>query len=213
MNPKEFENKNPASFIENLVQSSIPLEVQEKYTINFISYNRIVGEVHDDYFEKNNNKKTETYHAYEKDWDSLIHILKYSSDHDEAGYVNMLRHVGPRGHISNEDLYIPIIDFAPDLDEIDNINLSKLLKPFSGNKIYIYDSGNSYHGILDKILDFKDYKSWLSLLKDSDFVDQKWLEMATNNYFGNFQQVLRTTSGLNRPEPKFSRHTSYEQYL
>ncbi len=77
-----------------------------------------------------------------------------------------------------------------------------LKKKFPGKKIYIFDSGNSYHGIVECALDSDTWYSWKVDLEnfchqvqdeDRPVVDTAWV--------GHGANILRFSSGLQRPQP------------
>lgn len=204
------------SLVEELVKSIIPIEDQGKYQFNLVSYSRKIvdGRVDEDYME--NVRKISTHSVEEKYWHDLVYIHKYMTSMDEAGFSNVLKHSDDKNlHFSGEkNLFIPIIDFAPNID-IEKIDLKKFLKRYNydSHKLTIFNSGNSYHGVLDKLMSQKEYFVWLKILKRQNFVDYKWLSIASNNFYSDYSQVLRTTWTRARPEPKFLKQISIQEEL
>jgi hypothetical protein len=108
-------------------------------------------------------------------------------------------------------LYLPLIDFAPGargigLDppgRVANAFWAGLAERFPGKRMYVFDSGNGYHGLVESLMDVYTYRSWNDFLREQEVVDQKWLSRALKAPYGG---VLRVTTGRdNRPEPKLCR--------
>jgi hypothetical protein len=74
--------------------------------------------------------------------------------------------------------------------------VSRLSGVFQGQerKLYIYNSGNSYHGYVDTLLDWTENKPFLGALKDNKSVDQRWLN--------NGHHYIRWNAANGRIEPK-----------
>jgi len=78
-------------------------------------------------------------------------------------------------------LNIPMIDFVGN----HNANYFKTMAqtmgdklPFlRGAKLFIFHSGNSYHGYVDKMIDSENYLKWGNFLLESSGVDRAWVKM------------------------------------
>ena len=191
---------NPTKLVQELVQSNLSKEVLKDYKFGLVSYNRIEktdSQIFHHYEE--NKREIMDIDADNPDWDSWVYIHKHLSDKDEAGYINVIRFAGEKNHMKN--YYIPVIDFAPD-SQIEECDFS-LLKEFSKNKLHVFNSGNSYHAVMNKLMLKTEYLKWLSVLTTIPFVDQKWLAFSIQNNYEDHTQVLRTTWTRKRPEPEY----------
>ena len=196
---------NPTKLVQDLIQNSLSSEVLKDYKFSLVSYNRKdpskgLSPVH---YEVNERVIMDL-DADSKDWDSWVEIHRILSNKNEAGYINVIRFENMQNHMKN--FYIPIIDFAPIVD-IEQCDFS-VLKQFGNNKLHIFNSGNSYHGVLNKLMSPFEYIKWVSVLAELPFVDQKWIAYSANNRYKDHSQVLRTTNslslgGIRRPEPTY----------
>lgn len=189
---------NPTKIVQDLVNRKLSKEILKNFKFTLVSYDRyeMLDPTHK--YGAAGGYEIMELDANEEDWDSWVYIHKYITNRDEAGYKNVLRFMGCDDHPQN--IFIPIIDFATNA-EIDNLDLSPL-KDF-GSILHVFNSGNSYHGVLDELMDYEQYRKWLLTLQSCVFVDQKWLEFSITNLRGNHSQVLRTTWTKKRPEPKY----------
>lgn len=75
--------------------------------------------------------------------------------------------------------------------------LDDLSKMFPGKKLYVYNTGSSYHGYVNTVLDrMAHYEMHDMMVQHPKVVDQKWLSLGGG---------LRWTAGYRRPEPKLTR--------
>lgn len=104
-------------------------------------------------------------------------------------------------------LYMGLIDFNPGLTEDNRHTRSfwnDMYKNYSGKRLYVFNTGNAHHGVLNTVLDYNGIIQWMNILeKHEEVVDQKWVRFALNH---DHMGVLRTTSGYNRPEPKLLKY-------
>lgn len=122
-------------------------------------------------------------------WERIVHKTRVDNNRDEVGIGSFLGY----------DSYLPFIDFEPGLFVVNQYTEKfwrELSKLFMNKKIYIFNSGNAYHGIVESIvsLDFW-YKEYLPFLHNNNsVVDLKWINFAEKH---NHKGVLRVTNGKN----------------
>lgn len=133
-------------------------------------------------------------------WDQQCYRARVDSSKQEVG-------IGMRVHgkhvYSNDVMYLAMIDFDPGLCA-DNRHIRAFWKDigerYAGRKLYLFDSGNAHHALLDTIHDERAHAEWMETLsRHEEVVDQKWIKFANAHPHGG---VIRVTSGKTRPQPK-----------
>lgn len=105
---------------------------------------------------------------------------------------------------THEPLYIPMIDFEPGLmmtNRHTKLFWEELQKYADDCRLYLFNSGNSHHGVLNRLMDSQTYCDWLQFLSEhEEVVDQSWVEFA-RAYYSEHAGVIRITEGKTRPCP------------
>jgi len=109
-----------------------------------------------------------------------------------------------------DEYYLPIIDFIGrptkyDLEVFYN-KLINTVPSLEGNVLNIYDSTNSYHGYIFKLLTQNEWLDFGEFLKTAPFVDKRWLYLSDS-------LALRWTSFKAKSEPKFAFSIKHDNYF
>jgi hypothetical protein len=137
--------------------------------------------------------------------DALTWTTKKQDDtpYEEAGLYSGF---GERsnGFISPPRTWMAFIDFAPKPELFSSRAADAFwrdVERFAPKKrVYVFDSGNSYHGFLTATLDYRGLSEWHSLLgRHPKVVDQGWLDKSRATLWGG---VLRVTAGRPGPVPR-----------
>lgn len=138
---------------------------------------------------------------------NIVDFLEHGLLKDEEGGISTC--VDAHAYGQTKMMYLPAFDFSgkvlsdlgktsirgKQLDEL----FAELSGMFSGNRLYIYDTGNSCHGYIPDLMEANDYYLYAEILRKADLVvDQKWMAMGG--------MCLRWTKGSgNRCRPTLKR--------
>lgn len=100
-----------------------------------------------------------------------------------------------------EGLYLPMIDFVGRPTEYEcKVLLNKIISSIpslQGQELVLFDSTNSYHGYIFKLITKHEWEEFLYTLKECPFVDQEWVSNSS-------VKCLRWTKELGKHLPRFA---------
>jgi hypothetical protein len=198
--------------IESTFTSLIQANQRDKFVVELYGWNRTkddksdpeiiaVAEDQDDYaFVSRTNQKIVSFLADVRGWDSECYRAKIECQKEEVG-IGMLVYYPE--YSGGRPMYMTMIDFNPGLAEQNRHTLAfwkDIQHKYKGRKLYLFNSGNAHHGLMDILMDDQGHREWLNFLENHEqVVDQKWVRFARAHEHGG---VIRTTAGKNRPQPK-----------
>jgi hypothetical protein len=157
-------------------------------------------------------------HTDELNWESTIRDLKVGkhlfadyegwADTHEQIQAKLKEELGIGARIKDlahgNDLFIPMIDFNPGLMMTNRHTKGfwqALSEKYADKRLYLFNSGNAHHGVLNTLMDQQQYMEWMTFLYEhAGVVDEKWVTFAMDfetEHFG----VIRMTEGKTRPAP------------
>lgn len=202
---------NSIGFIENLAKKSLSSTIHKETYINIYAWNRTKDDKSDpdliwtasrntypvEEKQSRSNQRIGSIPISAVNWDFLVKQARTVSGKQEAGIGALVE------SDTGNSLYLPFIDFNTQLKQQDRFTYAfwkDITAKYPRKKLYLFNTGSSYHGVLDCLMDIHEIYNWFTfLIFHQEVVDQKWVKFAeTYDHMG----VLRTTSGLTRPEPK-----------
>jgi hypothetical protein len=146
------------------------------------------------------------------DWDRQCYIAKHDANKEEVG-IGLCIFEAPLQWdpaATYDSIYLAMIDFNPGLMTL-NRHTHNFWKDcavrLAGHKIWIFDSGNAHHAIINRLHANEAHSEWLSFLAShEEVVDQKWVKFAQSYSHGG---VIRVTEGRTRPKPKLVKYINF----
>jgi hypothetical protein len=146
------------------------------------------------------NQKIGCFTADVKNWDNQCYKAKMDCQKEEVG-IGMRVYQPKRW--GEHPMYLTMIDFNPGLTEQNRHTIAfwkEIESKYKGRKLYLFNSGNAHHALMDILMDDQGHYEWMSMLANhEEVVDQKWVRFANAHEHGG---VIRTTTGRTRPQPK-----------
>jgi hypothetical protein len=205
-------------FIENTFTALVRSTMRSKFNIELYAWNRtkedksdpeMINLSQDDadaYGHLVNSKVSRTnqqvgcFAGDVNNWDNQCYRTKVDVQKEEVGIGMRVYNPNP---YHEEPMYLAMIDFNPGLGTDNRYTRDfwkDIQKHYTGRKIYLFNSGNAHHALLDTIHDQSAHEEWMSmLLQHEEVVDQKWVKFANAHSHGG---VIRVTAGKTRPQPK-----------
>lgn len=200
---------NSMDIVEGIVKSNIPPHMHDKYFMSFVAYNR-------DKLQKGSNlpegslipqnRETMYFQVGSYGYSNLLRHMKHHFHMPEGGFRTEIRYAHFRVQ-GNIDLHIPCIDFNKGLEKVNiatNTFWDTMRQFYPNRKLYLMDSGSAHHGIMNALFTSAEINAWFDRLSTLKIVDQGWVSMSLDVQASRIwrSQIIRTTSGPGRPEPK-----------
>jgi hypothetical protein len=217
-----------AETIESFARSALPQRVHSKLTVDVVAYDRWRPDPDEpelkegDPYAHPQRRRTWKMSLDAIGWHAIAdQYRKFPSPKDDDIFCGMeqpdqpYEEAGISGRIwdGNNLLYFPFVDFAPKArgigdssgsDRYSNAFWEELARLYPNRRFYVFDSGNSFHGLLCAVLSLQEKMQWSSFLwrHRERITDEKWITRSNHEDFGG---VLRITAGKTRPVPRLKR--------
>lgn len=146
------------------------------------------------------NQRIGCFTADVKNWDNQCYKAKMQCQKEEVGIG--MRVYEPKRY-GEHPMFLTMIDFNPGLTEQNRHTVAfwkDIESNYKGRKLYLFNSGNAHHALMDVLMDEYSHYEWMNMLANhEEVVDQKWVRFANAHTHGG---VIRTTAGRTRPQPK-----------
>lgn len=205
--------------IERIFKSMVGIHNQSKFNIELYGWNRTKDDKSDPEMVKttgltkvdaygrtamvsSTNQYIASFKSDVPNWDYQCYRAKLDCQKQEVGIGMLVQRPKTLAKYYNH-AYLAMIDFNPGLNSQNRHVLSfwkDMEKTFPGRRVYLFDSGNAHHGMMDTLFDTNSHRDWMDFLRrHQEVVDQKWVQFASHHDHGG---VIRMTAGTRRPQPR-----------